>query len=76
MYFNFKEFTREKRGKGVRRNWSGQAKFPGNWMNFLHKEIKLSTFLISKVSEFTFILIHAIYAALGEPVVYTANTKM
>jgi len=35
IFDSLKESTREKRGKGVRRKVSGQAKLPGKWMDFL-----------------------------------------
>ena len=33
---SLKEFTRDKRGKGVHRKMSGLTKLPTNWMDFLH----------------------------------------
>ena len=45
---SLKEYTREKRGKGVRRKISNQSKIPGNWAEFL-KDVdnkkELTTFL-------------------------------
>ena len=35
-YIPFRESTRNKRGKGVRRKVSGSTKLPGNWTDFLH----------------------------------------
>jgi len=32
---SLRDFTRQKRGQGVRRKVSGQTKLPGNWMDFL-----------------------------------------
>lgn len=52
---SLKESTREKRGDGIRRRVSSQAKLPGNWMDFLrvsqNKE-ELFSFLTSKVAEY------------------------
>ena len=59
------------RGKGVFRKVSGQTKLPGNWMDFLHdpnNKNELFAFITSKVSEFTFQPIKAVYIAAGESV--------
>jgi hypothetical protein len=50
---SIKESTREKRGKGIRRNVSGQNKLPGNWPGFLRdptNKQELFTFLSSKIA--------------------------
>ena len=52
---SLKESTREKRGDGVRRKVSSQAKLPGNWMDFLHvsqNKEELFSFLTSQVAEY------------------------
>ena len=49
--------TREKRGKGLRRKVSDQAKLPSKWMDFLHdskNKTELFTFLTDQISKFTF----------------------
>ena len=49
---SLKEFTRERRGKGIRRKVSGETNLPGNWMDFLCDPInksELFDFLTSKV---------------------------
>ena len=51
---SLKESTREKRGKGLRRKVSGQAKLPGNWKDFLRdndNKKELFQYLTSKVSD-------------------------
>ena len=51
---SLKESTREKRGKGVRRKVSGQAKLSGNWVDFLRdpsNKTELFSFLTSKVAK-------------------------
>ncbi len=51
---SLKEATREKRGKGVRRKVTGQAKFPTSWMEFLkdsQNKMELFAFLTSKLED-------------------------
>jgi len=69
---SLKEFTREKRGKGVQRKVSGQTKLPGNWADFLRGPInkkELFSFLTSKVVKYTFPPNKAGYVTSGESVV-------
>ena len=69
---SLKEFTREKRGKGIRRKVSGQTKLPGKWMDFLRdseNKKELFAYITSKVAEFTFQLGKAVYITSGESVV-------
>ena len=54
---SLKESTRQKRGAGVRRKVSSQAKVPSNWMAFLRdstNKLELFQFLSDKVSVFNF----------------------
>ena len=54
---SLKESTREKRGKGLRRKVSSQAKLPGKWMDFLcdfKNKTELFAFLTDQISKFTF----------------------
>lgn len=54
---SLKESTREKRGAGVRRKVSSQAKIPSNWMAFLRdstNKLELFQFLSQKISLFAF----------------------
>lgn len=54
---SLKESTREKRGAGLRRKVSGQAKLPSNWVQFLRdstNKSELFQFLSLKVSLFDF----------------------
>ena len=54
---SLKESTREKRGTGVRRKVSSQAKLPANWMQFLRdseNKSELFQFLTQKVAGFDF----------------------
>lgn len=54
---SLKESTRQKRGKGIRRKVSGQAKLPANFQDFLrdgrNKE-EFFSFLTCKVSEYEY----------------------
>ena len=66
---SLKESTREKKGKGVRRNVCGQAKLPGNWVDFLHdpsKKTELFSFLTSKVAKSNLPPNKAVYVTSGE----------
>ena len=68
---SLKESTREKRGKGVRRKVSGQAKLPGKWMDFLRdpeNKKELFAFITSKVTKFKFQPGKAVYITSGESV--------
>ena len=68
---SLKEFTREKRRKGIRRKVSGQTKIPGKWMDLLRdseNKKELFAFITSKVAEFTFQLGKAVYITSGESV--------
>lgn len=69
---SLKESTREKRGKGVRRKVSDQAKFPGNWVDFLRdpsNKTELFSFLTSKVAKSNFPPNKAVYVTSGESVI-------
>ena len=49
---SIKESTREKRGKGMRREVAGKNKFPRNWIDFLHNSVnkqQLFSFLSHKL---------------------------
>lgn len=61
---SLKESTREKRGKGVRRKVSGNAKLPTNWMGFLCEPTnkkELFAHLTSRIEEFSWPPDKAVY---------------
>jgi hypothetical protein len=65
---SLKESTREKRGTGTRRKVSGQAKIPGNWMQFLRdseNKTELFRFLTSKAAGMTCAPNKSIYITSG-----------
>jgi hypothetical protein len=65
---SLKESTREKRGKGVRRKVSGQAKLPSDWMNFLRdsqNKGELFSYLSGKVADHRFPEGKVVYITLG-----------
>ena len=68
---SLKESTREKRGQGIRRKVSSQAKLPGNWMDFLRDPLnkeELFTFLTNKIEEFNWPADKAVYVTSGQAV--------
>ena len=77
---SLKEYTREKRGKGVRRKVSGKTKLSGNWMDFLRDPLnkkELFAFLTSKVEELKLPPAKAAYVTSGQAVVSIgASTPM
>lgn len=65
---SLKESARERRGKGLRRKVTGQAKVPGNWMDFLRdsqNKNELFAYLTSKVRDFSWPLEKAVYITSG-----------
>ena len=68
---SLKESTREKRGKGVRRNVSGSTKIPGNWKNVLGDQMnkkELFAFLISKIESFSRLPTKSVCVTSGQAV--------
>ena len=73
-----KESTREKRGNSVQRKVSGQAKLPGNWVDFLRdpsNKTELFSFLTSKVAKSNFPPNKAVYVTSGESVISVGQTS-
>ena len=74
---SLKESTREKRGKGMRRKVSGDAKMPRNWIDFLRDSInkkELFAFLSSKVENLNWPPGKAVYVTSGQAVISTASS--
>ena len=74
-----RDCTREKRGKGVRRNVSGKTKLPRNWMDFLRDSLnkkELFSFMTSKVENYVFPQGKAVYITADELVVTVCASSL